>query len=154
MTSEIQTGKTILVIEDDASLLEAIKIKLELSGFLVVVSRTVDHAFSTEMTLDAVRTTIDKTYIKTALAHLQTLERVDAIWLDHNLIGKEDGIDFVVKFKATGGRWALLPIIVVSNSANDELISTYKELGVTKYYLKAENKLSDIISDIKQELGV
>ena len=66
----------------------------------------------------------------------------------------EDGLDFVVKFKANGGKWAKLPIFVVSNSANNELISTYKELGVTKYYLKAENKLADIISDIKTELGV
>ena len=155
MKSTTTNNKTILVIEDDTALLAAIKVKLEHSGFDVVISRSVEHAFTTEYS-DMLDTNqeINKSYIETSLAHLQTLEKVDAIWLDHNLIGKEDGLDFVVKFKANGGSWASLPIFVVSNSANDELIKTYAELGVTKYYLKAEHTLVAIIRDIKDTLGV
>lgn len=150
-----QKNKIILVIEDDTSLLEVIKSKLELSSFTVIVSRSVEQAFTTEFTeILEKNQVVQKSYIETALAHLETLEKIDAIWLDHNLIGKEDGLDFVVKFKANGGRWSALPIFVVSNSADNELIDTYKELGVTKYYLKAEHKLADIIADIKFELNV
>lgn len=155
MNQILKNNKTILVIEDDVSLLEVIKKKLELSFFTVVVSASVAHAFTTEFTniLDK-NNVLTKSNIETELAHLETLEKVDAVWLDHNLIGKEDGLDFVVKFKANGGRWSSLPILVVSNSADTELIKTYTELGVTKYYLKAEHKLADIIADIKVVLNV
>ncbi len=155
MNQNIKKNKTILVIEDDAALLEVIKTKLELSFFTVVVSTSVARAFSTEFSqILSKNQALTKNDIEAELAYLETLENVDAIWLDHNLIGREDGIDFVVKFKANGGRWSSLPILVVSNSADTELIKTYTELGVTKYYLKAEHKLADIIDDLKVVLSV
>lgn len=147
MSQENKKNKTILVIEDDLALLDAIKTKLELCGFDVIVSRSVERAFTTEFDENH-SDKISKSSIETALAHLASLEEVDAIWLDHNLIGDEDGLDFVVKFKANGGKWTSLPIFVVSNSGNPDLIHTYAQLGVTHYYLKAEHKLADIISDI------
>lgn len=74
--------------------------------------------------------------IKTTLEHLESLADVSAIWLDHNLIGDDGGIDFIVKFKAIGGKWSEIPIFVVSNSANPDLIKTYAEIGIHHYYLK------------------
>lgn len=135
-------NKTILVIEDERSLLKAIKIKLEKNNFNVITSRSVDSAFSTPVT------DINFSSIEEALNHLEKLEQIDVIWLDHDLLGDEDGLDFVTKFKANGGRWSKIPIFVVSNTASTELVKTYAKLGINKYYVKAEFRLEDIIREI------
>jgi len=140
-------SKTILVIEDEKSLLEAIKTKLEKNGFNVVTSRSVVDAFGIPLSEDS-KGNIALSSVERALKHLNDLEQVDAIWLDHNLIGEEDGLDFVSKFKANGGKWSKVPIFVVSNTADIELVKTYEKLAVNKYYIKAEHKLEKIIEDI------
>ena len=130
MTSESTKDKTILVIEDERPLLEAIKTKLENNGFEVTTARTVEQA----------------------LNYLEDLERVDAIWLDHYLLGKEDGLDFVTKLKSHDGKWKKIPIFVVSNTASPAKVQSYIRLGISKYYVKAENRLDGIINDIKSFL--
>jgi CheY-like chemotaxis protein len=138
--------KTILVIEDERSLLKAIRLKLEKSNFHVITSPSVERAFTTpikDVTINSV---------KIALKHLKELEQVDAIWLDHDLLGDEDGLDFVTKFKDNGGKWSKVPIFVVSNTASSDLVKTYAKLGVNKYYVKAEHRLEEIIKEINQFL--
>ncbi len=122
--------KTILVVEDERPLLEAIKIKLEKTGFAVVTSRTVDQ------TMD----------------YLNEIGTVDAVWLDHYLLGKENGLDFVMKLKANDGRWNKIPIFVVSNTASPDKVQAYITFGVNKYYTKADHRLEEIIADIKKYL--
>ena len=144
--------KTILVIEDERPLLLAVKIKLEKNGFYVIASRSVERAFSNPLEEDkSGKITLDS--VEQALKHLEDLEKVDAIWLDHNLLGKEDGLDFVTKFKANGGKWSKIPIFVVSNTANPDLIKTYAKLGVNNYYVKAEHRLDNIIKEINLSLS-
>jgi CheY-like chemotaxis protein len=147
MTNTLQSPKTILVIEDDSALLSAISAKLTSAHFIVITARSVDTVFtlSTATNLDDAMTADT---IKATLEHLESLANVDAIWLDHNLIGADDGIDFIVKFKANGGKWSKIPIFVVSNSANPDLIKTYAEIGIHHYYLKAEHRLEHIVDDI------
>jgi DNA-binding response OmpR family regulator len=142
----IKKTKTILVIEDERSLLKAIKIKLEKNNFKVITSRSVDNAFSTPIK------NITISNVEVALKHLEELEQVDAIWLDHDLLGEEDGLDFVTKFKANGGKWSKVPIFVVSNTASSELVKAYAKLGVKKYYMKAEHRLENIIKEINLSL--
>ena len=84
--------------------------------------------------------------------HLEDLEQVDAIWLDHNLLGKENGLDFVKKFKANGGRWNNIPIFVISNTEGSKTIKSYINLGVSKYYVKSNHRLDEIIKDINLSL--
>ena len=122
--------KTILVVEDERPLLEAIKIKLEKSGFVVVTARSV------EQTLD----------------YLNEIHTVDAVWLDHYLLGKENGLDFVTKLKSQDGEWSNIPIFVVSNTATPDKVQAYIRFGVNKYYTKADHKLEEIIKDIKSFL--
>lgn len=122
--------KTILVIEDELPLSEAIKTKLENNGFAVVTARTVEQA----------------------LNYLRDLKHIDAIWLDHYLLGKEDGLDFVTKLKAHDGSWNKIPIFVVSNTASPDEVQKYIRLGITKYYVKAEYRLDEMISEIKSSL--
>jgi len=143
--------KTVLVIEDEQTLLEAINAKLEKSGFKVIAARSVKQAFNPELNRKSLGViTIES--IQQALNHLEELEHVDAIWLDHHLLGKEDGLDFVKKFKANGGKWNKIPVFVVSNAANPKTVKSYISSGVTKYYVKSDHRLDEIIEDIKLSL--
>lgn len=119
--------KNILVVEDEKPLREAIKIKLEKAGFTVVTAISVEQA---------------KDYV-------EQLDRVDAIWLDHYLIGKEDGLDFVVWCKKEDNeKCKMVPIFVVSNTASADKVTSYIKLGVKEYIVKANHRLDEIIDMI------
>src|SRR5574343_495044 len=120
---------TILVLEDEIPLQDAIKAKLEISGFAVVTCRTVEQA----------------------LGYLKDIEKVAVIWLDHYLLGQKDGLDFVAEVK-NNEVWKHIPIFVVSNTASQEKVGTYLSLGVTKYFTKSDYRLDQIIADIKEVL--
>ena len=130
MNKGAASEKTILVVEDERPLADAIKAKLEKSGFAVVTSRTVEQTIS----------------------YLEDIGVVDAVWLDHYLLGKENGLDFVTKLKARDGRWSHVPIFVVSNTAGPDKVQSYIRLGINKYYTKADHRLDEIISEIKSFL--
>ena len=151
---KIQTkNKTILVIEDERPLLEIVNTKLENDGFGVITARSVDQVFNAMLEKNGLGI-IAADNIKQALEYLDNLEKVDAIWLDHNLIGKENGLDFVKKFKANGGHWKNIPIFVISNTENSETIKSYVNLGISKYYVKSNHRLDEIIKDINSHIGV
>lgn len=143
--------KTILVLEDERPLLEAINAKLENKGFTVITARSVDQAFNAKLEKKGLGA-ITIQSIEQALNYLESLGRVDAIWLDHHLFGKEDGLDFVKKFKANGGRWNKIPVFVVSNAASPATVKSYMNSGVSKYYVKSNHPLDEIIEDIKSFL--
>jgi CheY-like chemotaxis protein len=140
--------KTILVMEDEKTLLAAITDKLMKSGFNVISARSVEQAFNAKID-KKVKKIITVSDIEQALNYLESLEKIDGIWLDHNLVGKEDGLDFVNKFKANGKKWSKIPIFVVSNAANPKTVKSYVDSGVTKYYVKSDHRLDEIINDIK-----
>jgi DNA-binding response OmpR family regulator len=145
--------KTILVIEDEQPLLEAINAKLEKSNFNVIGARSVEQAFNPKLDKKGIGP-ITIASIEQALLYLEKLEHVDAIWLDHHLLGKEDGLDFVKKFKANGKKWNKIPVFVVSNAASPKTVKSYISSGVTKYYVKSDHRLDEIIADIQASLGV
>lgn len=144
--------KTILVVEDERPLLKVIQEKLEKEGVRVITSRSVERAFSTELEENAAGG-ISMSSVELALNHIKDLEKVDAVWLDHNLLGSEDGLDFVTKLKGNGGHWSQIPIFVISNTADSDLIAAYAKLGVHDYYVKAEHTLTSIIADIYASLN-
>ncbi len=123
-------NKKILVVEDERPLLEAIRVKLESGGFDVLSARSVEQAKN----------------------HLLDVDGIDVIWLDHYLLGKESGLDFVVWCKKERDSHKNIPIFVVSNTATSEKVQTYLRLGVNKYYVKAERRLDEIIGEIKSFL--
>ncbi len=152
MTKKIQEKKTVLVIEDEHSLLVAINDKLVKSGFRVITARSVEQAFNPELDKKGLGVITIKS-IQNALNHLEKLEHIDAIWLDHHLLGKEDGLDFVGKFKANGGKWKKIPVFVISNAANPKTVKSYINSGATKYYIKSDHRLDEIIRDIRTLLA-
>lgn len=117
---------TVLVIEDEELLLQAIARKLESSQINAILCKSSEEA----------------------LEMLKSLEKLpDAIWLDYYL-NDMDGLGFMRSLKKDE-RFSQIPVIVVSNSASPDKVSSMLALGVKKYYLKAENKLDDIISALK-----
>jgi CheY-like chemotaxis protein len=148
MNKKIITRKTILVMEDERPLLLAINEKLEQNDFNVISARSVDQAFGGDMDKKKLNSVTLKS-IEQALRYLESLEQVDAIWLDHHLVGGEDGLDFLKKFKGNGGRWNKIPVFVVSNAASSETVKSYLKSGVSKYYIKSDHRLDEIIKDIK-----
>lgn len=121
---------TILLVEDERPLIEAIKSKLELNGLDSVSARTVNQAID----------------------YMESLERVDLIWLDHYLLGKENGLDFVAKIKEED-KWKHIPIFVISNTATADKKFSYLNLGIEKYYVKSDHRLDEIVKDIKNLLS-
>ena len=151
MNNSLPPKKSILVIEDERSLLDVVNSRLTKKGFSVVTARSVDQVFNATLEENGM-SIIAASTIEQALKYLEDLENVDAIWLDHNLVGKENGLDFVKKFKANGGHWEHIPIFVVSNTEGTETIESYINLGVSKYYIKSNHKLDEIIKDIDESL--
>jgi DNA-binding response OmpR family regulator len=120
-------NRTILLIEDERPLVSVIEAKLVKAGFDVVTARTIDQG----------------------LGYIEDIETIDAVWLDHYLLGEKTGLDFIAKLKAPESKWAGIPIFVVSNTASDGNLRSYMRLGVTKYFVKAEHRLDEITNDIK-----
>lgn len=118
--------KSVLVVEDEKSLLNAAKLKLEKAGLEVLTASRVD---------DAVKIIKQKNH-------------VDVIWLDHYLLGDKNGLDFVVKIKSQDN-WKKIPIFLVSNTATSDKVESYLRLGIHKYYTKSNLKLDDIVHEIK-----
>ncbi len=113
---------TVMVVEDEALLLQAICLKFTKIGINVISCTTGEQA----------------------LGYLQDLEKLpDAIWLDYYLTDM-NGLDFIQKLK-THEDWLKIPIIVVSNSASDEKTKNMLALGIKKYIIKADYRLEEIV---------
>ncbi len=123
--------KLVMIIEDEAMLLQAIEKKLRNIGF-----ETVSFTKAT----DALR------YFENGG------EKPAAIWLDYYLEDDIDGIAFMQKLNEKE-ELSDIPVIVVSNSASQEKVNAMVALGVKKYLLKAENRLEDIAATLHQVLN-
>jgi DNA-binding response OmpR family regulator len=118
---------TIMVVEDENLLLQAITKKLKISDIDVLSCASGQQAID----------------------YLNSVEELpDAIWLDYYLKDM-NGLAFMQQLK-TNDRWAKIPVLVVSNSASPDKVSTMLGLGVKKYILKADYRLDEIIAMIRE----
>jgi|GEM_PF-360379 len=118
---------TIMVVEDETLLLQAITKKLKLSGMDVLSCASGQQAVDYLTSMD---------------------ELPDAVWLDYYLKDM-NGLAFMQELKAKP-EWSAIPVIVVSNSASPDKVSNMLALGAKKYILKAEYRLDEIIGMIKE----
>ncbi len=125
------TKRTILVLEDERQLAMAVREAFTERGFTPIIVPTVEEAI-TQLESNA--------------------QHIDVIWLDHYLLGSENGLDFVVKVRANEA-WSRIPIFVVSNTASTTNIRAYIQLGVENYYTKADYDINQIINDIEYALA-
>ena len=122
-----KTNPKIMVVEDENLLLQAISKKMVVSGIEAV------SCLSAEQALD---------YMKSLT------ELPDAIWLDYHLKDM-DGLEFMKNLKANP-LWKDIPVFVVSNSASPDKVNGMLALGAKRYILKAEHRLDEIITSIKE----
>ncbi len=126
-----ETYRQVVRMRDERPLVKIIEAKLEKNGFDVVTARTVEQG----------------------LGYIKDIHSIDAVWLDHYLLGEQTGIDFVVELKKTGGHLSKIPVFVVSNTASNTNVQSYMRLGVTSYSVKAEHRLDQITESVKSFLN-
>ncbi|MCX6717708.1 MAG: hypothetical protein NTU76_03475 [Candidatus Taylorbacteria bacterium] len=91
--------------------------------------------------------------VEQAKQYVNDLNHIDVIWLDHYLVGKEDGLDFIAWCKEDDNvKCKIIPIFVVSNTASSDKVGTYISLGAYKYFVKSNHKLDEIIQEISESL--
>jgi CheY-like chemotaxis protein len=113
---------TIMVVEDETLLLQAITKKLKLSGLDVVSCATGQQA----------------------LDYLESMDQLPAgVWLDYYLKDM-NGLAFMQQLKETP-KWSNIPVLVCSNSASPDKVHNMLALGAKKYILKAEYRLDEIV---------
>ena len=112
----------VMVVEDELLLLGAISKKLELAGFVV-------EGFTSG------RTALD------ALAARKELP--DGIWLDYYLKDMT-GLNFMETLHQTPA-WTKIPVLVASNSASPDKVHAMVRLGISRYVLKADHSLGEIV---------
>lgn len=118
-------NKKVMIIEDEALLLQAIEKKLQANNLETISFKKAEQA----------------------LSYLEEYEEMpDLIWLDYYLDGM-DGLAFMKKLQEQP-KWKEIPVLVISNSASPEKVNTMLSLGVSKYLLKAEHRLEEIINII------
>lgn len=116
--------KTILVVEDEAPLQDAIKLKLEREKFRYLSATSAEEAFP-----------------------ILEKEMPDLIWLDLLMPGM-GGFAFLEKLRENIS-WRDLPVVIVSVSASPEKIRRAFELNVVDYLVKSHYKLDDIVKKIR-----
>jgi len=117
---------TVMVVEDETLLLQAITKKLKLSGVDVISCASGQQAVDYLGSLD---------------------ELPDAVWLDYYLKDM-NGLAFMQTLKENP-KWTNIPVLVVSNSASPDKVNNMLGLGAKKYILKAEYRLDEIIQMIR-----
>ncbi|MBI2426242.1 MAG: response regulator [Candidatus Kerfeldbacteria bacterium] len=120
-----QTKRSILVVEDELSLLQAIEAMLENEGFDVIIAAHAEEANS-------------KIFLRK--------EKPSCIWLDLNL-PHMNGIEFLEEIRSDPELKGI-PVVVVSNSGDERTIERVKKLGVKKYFVKADTDLEHIVKQI------
>lgn len=116
--------KTILAVEDEKALQDAIKIKLEKEGFRCLSALNGEEGLS-----------------------ILKKEKPDMIWLDLLLPGM-GGFAFLEQVRSDPSLRDI-PVLVVSVSASPEKIRKSFELNVLDYLVKSQYQLGDIVNRIK-----
>jgi DNA-binding response OmpR family regulator len=121
-------GKKVMIIEDDRFLSSLIKARLEKEGF------EVEQAFDGEEAIQALK------QIKPGLVVLDLImprvtgfEVLEAISLDPEL--------------------HKIPIVILSNLAQDSDVAKAKSLGATEYFVKVRVSIDDVVNKVKSILG-
>lgn len=116
--------KTILVVEDDLALQEAVKLKLEKDGINVWVAVTGEEALS-----------------------ILKDKKPDLVWLDI-LLPKINGLEFLEIIRKDSDLKDL-PVVVVSVSGGMEKVNQARSLGILDYIVKSEEPLDAIIKRVE-----
>lgn len=115
--------RTILVVEDDLALAEAIKMKLERDGFTVASMISAESA------------------IAWITDHIP-----DLIWLDMLLPGMS-GLD-LLEYLRQYERFKEIPVLMVSVSTGPEKIKRAFELNIIDFISKGDHDIKDVVGQV------
>lgn len=123
------SGKTVLLVDDDKFLLDMYSLKFSQEGFSVI------PCFSTHEALDALRGGA----------------KPDAILFDL-VMPEEDGFGFLAKLRdeKLGGNAHL---VALTNQSNEEDRKHAEELGAQHYIVKASMIPSEVVGEVKKILS-
>ncbi|MFA6391303.1 MAG: response regulator [Patescibacteria group bacterium] len=124
------TKKKLLIIEDDEAILFSLKKKLELIPEIQIFS-----ALNGE---EGLKIAIDET--------------PDLILLDI-VLPKMNGLEMLKKFRQKNPSKDV-KVIILSNLSNTNVEAEAVELGVKMYIIKADWKLEDVITKVKESLEI
>lgn len=124
------TGKKVLLLDDDKFLLDMYALKFSQEGFTVV------PCFSTEE----------------ALQTLRAGEKPDAILFDIAMPG-EDGFAFLSKVKEEKLEGSAR-LIALTNQSTEADQKHAEELGAHRYVVKASMIPSEVVEVVRKELGI
>ena len=103
----------VLLVEDDAALAQMYRVKLERDGYTVQVAGDGEEALG-----------------------LLRGDLPDLIFLDVRL-PRMDGLTFLERLRA-GDRTRDIPVVIVSNYSEEELVSRGHQLGALEYLIKSQ----------------
>ena len=119
--------KTILVVEDDQGLQEAIKIKLEKDGFRILLASTGEEAIDI----------LEENY-----------DGIDLVWLDY-LLPKMDGLEVLKKVREDP-KIKDTKVVMVSVSGSPEKVKQAYALEILSYIVKSEGTLEAIVKRVEE----
>jgi DNA-binding response OmpR family regulator len=117
-------GKKVMVIEDDRFLSSLMKARLEKEGFTII------QAFDGEEAIQALKTTIP-----------------DIIIMDI-IMPKVTGFEVLQTISITP-QLAKVPVVILSNLAQDSDIEKARQLGAKEYFVKVKVSIDDLVGRIK-----
>lgn len=119
----------VLLVEDDAFLLNMYTTKLKVTGFTVVTASEGNQAWD-----------------------MVQKEKPDIVLLDILLPGI-DGFEILKKIRATAAT-KKIPVIMLTNMSKKEEVERGLALGANDYLIKAHFMPSEVVEKIKKLLGV
>ncbi|HSX47280.1 MAG TPA: response regulator [Patescibacteria group bacterium] len=127
-TSIATDKKTILIIEDDHSLLDILSIKIADEGFNIIKATDGEKGLSHALK-----------------------NKTDLILLDLQL-PKIDGYELLALLR-DNDKTKHLPVIILTNNASYKSIDYTKQKAAPAYFIKAETNLSDIVESVHYHLS-
>lgn len=121
-------NKIILLVEDDKDLMGLMKMKLTSEGFKVIIAETGQQALD------------------------QLEQKPDLVLLDI-LLPDIDGLT-VLNEIASNPKTKNLPVIILSNLADQGSFEQAKAVGDYEYLIKAKTDLRELVAKIKRKLGL
>lgn len=118
--------KTIAIVEDDDKLLYAINKKLTNNNLSTLLFSSKKNFFE--------------------LINTAKRPHIDLFWLDFYL-GDGDAFELVDKIKSVS-EYANVPIIIVSNSMDENRVKYMLSLGIKRYFLKAGTSLQELVEEV------
>ena len=121
--------KSILVVEDEEAMLEALSSKLEKKNYKVFRASDGEAGYNLAMQ-----------------------EKPDLLILDI-IMPKIDGMELMQKIREDSGWGADVPIIMLTNVTDPENVSTAANLRVYDFLVKTDWRLDDVVSLVENKIG-